>query len=478
MFSLELRSNEQLIGTAAAARMANPDQGMEEMIVVGDLDGDGIDDAVVKSYSSIQGGTMYVLYGGSGVTGSIDLASLPVLTATGHRVTMSPPGANIAALGDVDGDGLADFLFSVAGDGVCGGAYLVYGSATRLTGSHAVSEVAALLNIPGPCNVGNFVAGLGDIDGDGKADFTISTQPLVASETAKVFVYYGRGQRLSGTVDLAATADAVIIEPGAKYVYGNGKAFRAGDVDGDGIADFIVRLPVDYQVLDARVVRGSATRLAGTVALGDIGHTQLPSDGYCFWSTEAYVFALGDLDGDGADDFSLVTCHPGTTKVYGPVEHRVFYGRKAGLPAQLEASDAAATLPAVFGPWTSQLLAGDIDGDGVRDLILADQNIHDENGGVRILIGEHERLSGAIDPESAALITYVGQPQRVPKCKGRSSCVVPERIGAGVSLGDLTGDHRQELLIGAATDEYEILPGPGAAMGHTYIVSSPVSSKP
>lgn len=88
-------------------------------------------------------------------------------------------------------------------------------------------------------------------------------------------MFYGRGQRLSGTLDLAATADATITEPGASGGLGGAGAYRLGDVDGDGIADFVVRLPFDHDRLDARIVRGSTTRLAGAVALPDIGQTRL-----------------------------------------------------------------------------------------------------------------------------------------------------------------------------------------------------------
>src|SRR5215470_14864502 len=61
---------------------------------------------------TVYGGAVYVVYGGSGVTGSIDLAGLPALIHVGSPSVSTPPSGGIAAVGDIDGDGLADFVVS------------------------------------------------------------------------------------------------------------------------------------------------------------------------------------------------------------------------------------------------------------------------------------------------------------------------------------------------------------------------------
>src|SRR5262245_21031440 len=190
MFAPRLATGERLIDNEAVAQLSKDDQDLEDLVVVGDLDGDGIDDAVLRTFNLgvfPDGGLdwrayVYVVYGGSSVTGKIDYASLPSLTGVGSF------GGGLSAVGDVDGDGLADFLIEAARTPGCGdqphasdhpygGGYLVYGSTTRLTGATPIESASAFLRDPTPCtSVG--LSALGDLDGDGHADFAIGRQAL------------------------------------------------------------------------------------------------------------------------------------------------------------------------------------------------------------------------------------------------------------------------------------------------------------
>ncbi len=498
MFRLELGTNERPIDTEAFGRIARSDETVENLVVVGDLDGDGIDDAVIQSAYGLAdaagnlgtGSAVYVVYGGPGVTGQIDMATLPTLVHTGDPGFGWLAGSDLIPVGDIDGDGLADFLVRIVPtQGFCnpdehvlgdnlqnGGAYIIYGNHTRLTGTHPIDDAGVFLRDPVPCTVTDRIDPLGDIDGDGKADFAIGRTTVDGSAPATLLVFSGRSLRLSGTVDLTTTADAVITNtarPQDSPIGPIGK--RLGDVDGDGIDDFVVVSPA-ANTMDVRLVRGSATRLSGTFVAGDLGATQL----LVHTCSPPEVDALGDLDGDGVDDFALSSCVEGSMGNF-MVDYHLFYGRKGGFPAQVGADDQDATLPATGILGSTRLIGGDVDGDGTLDLILVNSSLHDLNGGMHLLKGNAGvRLSGVVDPIGRSFVTYVGQPQRDPGPCADTTGVTSAQLGwAGVAVGDLNADHHPDLMTSALT---AIMPTKGGrcdtTLARVYLVSPPASPKP
>ena len=204
----------------------------------GDFDGDGVSDVVVGAagYDANRGQAVVIL-------GSATLESPAggwtvddiLVAGRGVRFTGGAAGdlagANVAGAGDVDGDGRGDILIAAPGAaGGQGAVYLIYG-APGLGGQELSLSQVGTLALPGvkflgrgatdqlgggqveyPGSAGIYlnpnsnpstiysrgVVSLGDIDGDGYADFAISAMlanPNGRVRAGEVYILYGRGDR-------------------------------------------------------------------------------------------------------------------------------------------------------------------------------------------------------------------------------------------------------------------------------------------
>ena len=148
-------------------------------------------------------------------------------------------GFGAAIVGDTNGDGYDDALFS---SGQSSSLYVFSGSAGGIpaspTGTLAYTDPAK-------------VAAAGDINGDGYAD-------AVAYEGTTLTVFYGSAAGLSGT----GTSTILLYGPNNVVVT------AVGDTNGDGYDDLVAGQPTweDTQTNEGRIMlyRGSATGLATT----------------------------------------------------------------------------------------------------------------------------------------------------------------------------------------------------------------------
>lgn len=146
---------------------------------------------------------------------------------------------------------------------------------------------------------------------------------------------------------------------------------------------------------------------------------------------QAYSPALGDVDGDGLDDFMLssVGVVPSTLTL-GNTPH-LFYGR-ARFPEQLSTADADAT----FESGASEAFAlGDVNGDGFADMVFGDDS------GSEIVFGSANRFSGHHPKLSTGLQwRYVASVA--------AAVTIPARLEFR-RVGDVNGDHKDDFLVSA-----------------------------
>jgi len=186
-------------------------------------------------------------------------------------------GWSVAGAGDVNNDGKADFIVGAWGDDevtfVNSGSAFVYSGAT---GNLLRSE----FGIADGQRFGWSVAGTGDVNGDGKADFMVGA-PGAGSGSGKAQVFSGAGG-LIYTKNGSSGGDSL-----GYSVAG------AGNSDGDGVPDFIVGAP------NTSSGRGSAylySGINGGLIVSING--EVTGDGF-----GTSVAGGGDMLNDGTDEF-------------------------------------------------------------------------------------------------------------------------------------------------------------------------------
>lgn len=206
-----------------------------------DLDGDGLVDLVFgvrkDNSSGTLAGAVAILSGAP--SGTVDLADADA-TLLGDAAGDSF-GSGVAALSDVDGDGLDDLIAGApANDDVAlasGAAYIFAGRSDLGTLDSGLASDLALAVLRGSSTntqLGQSAAGDGDHDGDGRADLLLGAAGGGPIEGGAALLFLGpiSGSLLSEEADATWAGDAT--------VGGLGQLVRFGGNIGDGPADTLI----------------------------------------------------------------------------------------------------------------------------------------------------------------------------------------------------------------------------------------------
>ena len=225
---------------------------------VGDLDGDGVGEVLCglpRSSNFFTNDGAARIY--SGQTGALLQSSIGTATSDYY-------GTSVAGLGDVNGDDIADYLV---------------GASSTLAGSNSQGYVRVLSGADGAViytingsNVGDGfgynAAAVGDVNGDGYADFGVCA---LQAQPNHAVIYSGIDGSLLWTIG-GLTASSPI---------GN-RICAAGDRNGDGFSDFIVASPAE----DVGVFTSAGSVLffdADTHPILSYTSTKAPSDIILEW---------------------------------------------------------------------------------------------------------------------------------------------------------------------------------------------------
>ncbi len=341
---------------------------------LGDMDGDGYGDFALGAPMAAQNAgpeqadwTVYIFTGPMTGDASVSTAEAWI----GSNETTDLTGWRLGSPGDVTGDGVVDLLVaspsaSVSPGDFAGKVYLMKGDWSReekLADARATftGEVAG-------SRVGSGAAtSAGDIDGDGRADLLITSADVPVAGNPNTGAAYIVTSSASGQIDLRY-ADTRI------YGLTNGDRFgasaaHAGDVNNDGYADVIVGAPdSDLGAADAGAAYlfHGGPSFTGPMDAGDADFILLGAQAN--GETGTAVTGVGDLDGDGNDDFAVSDPTGVDSARLGVVG--ISYGPVAGNTDIEDADLVLVADDADIQMGASLANPGDTDGDGLGEILI------------------------------------------------------------------------------------------------------------
>eukprot|EP01032_Pedospumella_encystans_P014657 gene14657-biopygen11963 len=393
----------------------------------GDVNGDGLDDIIV---GSIYGPTT-VIYGVS-VSPTSQPSSQPSLQPTseptitqelslnhldntrGFKMSL---GSAVSSAGDINGDGIAYVVF-----GNITTAFEDIDFATRVTG---LTTGFRILAPAAGYSLGIAVSKAGDVNGDGVDDVILGANggsPAGRSSAGFSYVIFGRKvtSPANSFTDIQLPTVAMAAEVGFRIL---GAAYNdvsgisvsgAGDVNGDGIDDVLV----GAYCADPPLLPGDSNGGIAYIVFGK--------------NTTGNNTAFGDVD--------LLLIASGSAQ--GVRILAVSAGDQLGL---------------------SVSRAGDVNNDGVSDVIVAARNAN-AVAGISYVIYGHKMTTAPDDIQltNSALPSLIGF-----RILGAAA---NDYSGISVSYaGDVNGDGIDDIIVGAAAADPPAL-GADSNAGITYII--------
>ena len=419
----------------------NIDTGMS-MDKLGDINGDGIDDFIIDfsslsfndTYGTPGDGLSYVLFGQTdSFPSSINLRNFEkyngFLIIT-EKVCCDEEGAVVVkGAGDINNDGINDIIISTPLNnnnplsvGIC---YIVFGKDVR-KGNH-FNKTLSLSEINGSngfmingtlsennntkTNLGYAVAGGGDINGDSIDDVVIgvtindirqkrtATNSPVADAISAVI--YGKDSKQGdlfnktmNLVDLNGKNGFLITLASAK---GLDATLSVGDVNGDGLADILMSMPVQLRtnvyVLFGRDAKQdkffanptSLEQLNSTTGLSIIENTVSANISTGFGVA---ISSGGDVNDDNIDDMLIADA---VSHIY------VIYGQKVPSTSIINVSQLNGNNGFIINYTNSNGATfydigvnnnGDINGDGIDDIFIG-LSYRDTNHNIYVIYGRN-----------------------------------------------------------------------------------------
>ncbi|MFH1728649.1 MAG: FG-GAP-like repeat-containing protein [Pseudomonadota bacterium] len=469
-------------------------------LATGDFNGDGAQDYLNgdKCYnaggsSTIFDGRVYLNYGPVTITNLRDSDAIFDSESSTSSSRTDKLGAYVTSI-DINNDGYDDIIMGAinndhGGTNDTGAIYIIWGSSTELAGTY---DLATDLDYSGSTSLhgvkyygdGNSfnagtVANAGDVNADGIDDLLIGVEQdsTAGSSAGSVYLLYGNANldtyytstnnALSTITPTASTAGVQFTaENAGDHLY---RVRNAGDVDGDGFADFLIGATY-YQASTATAASGAVYLVYGNnsaictmtspISLTDIISSSADFAGAIFYADDkddnaGYAFdTAGDIDNDTYDEI-IIGVYSDESDSSGlssgtPGTVFIIKGSATRYSSGYELNDVS-TLPNDAIKFNGESNndqagysvagAGDVNGDGYDDVLIGARKDDDGalDAGAAYLIYGSEDLSGFYD------LTYYNITFDAAKFVGKNA---NDYTGTNVvSLNDIDFDGYNDFAI-------------------------------
>lgn len=311
-------------GTTNGPALSDEDYYGISVTSLGDLNEDGVADLAVGAHGDDNGGTdrgaVHIHFMNS--DGSID-STVEINESTANGPTLSDEdyyGLAIAAIGDLNGDGVQDLAVGAPEDdsgGSTRGAVHIHFMNTDGSVDSTVEINSDTANGPSLSNLSYYGFGitpLGDLNGDGVPDLGVGAPNAVSTGKGAFYIHF---MNTDGSIDSTvtineSTANGPSISDYDLYGF---SVDSMGDLNGDGVIDLAVGAPGD----DTGGTNQGAVYIHFMNTDGSIDSTIKLSgsttNGATLENNATYgasVASIGDLDGNGVNDLAAGIDEDGT----------------------------------------------------------------------------------------------------------------------------------------------------------------------
>ncbi|MEM6596803.1 MAG: Ig-like domain-containing protein [Cyanobacteria bacterium P01_C01_bin.69] len=393
----------------------------------GDINGDGIDDVIIGAHRASPDGNSvtgesYVVFGND--TGFASKLALSDLDGNnGFKLTGTDAfdyaGYSVSNAGDINGDGIDDIIIGAhladpVGTTNAGESYVVFGNSNGFGSELSLSTLGDNNGSPNGFTIsgtdsydyaGFSVSGAGDINGDGIDDIIVGAYFATNSDgnfAGEAYVVFGSSSGFDDNVELSSLASnnkGLVIEGINAYDRTGHAVSGAGDINGDGIDDFIINDYINditnsesagnsYVIFGSNNGFNSDGFVDRTLSLTDING----SNGFVINGVDIgdrsgrAVSDLGDVNGDGIDDLIIGAFRADPYGYDRAGESYVVFGNSNGFGSALDLSALDGSngfliegLEQYDRSGISVSGAGDVNGDGLSDIIIGAYRAGDSN---------------------------------------------------------------------------------------------------